>query len=226
MIKKRAITIALLTVLTTVSSVMGNYNTVKAAPLTGQTITQSVPQNADETVPSELIGLDKYITRNSNGTLTLDKSTALKNGYQNETVTWESTYLDSLNTLIKSGELVTDNNLNIENKATTNSNSNIITAAVADKGVTVTKHFWWGVNRYLSNFESIKVASTLNALAIGGTTASGVCIAIGTGPIGASAAVITIGYIALLANRIDGYNSGSGVCIHMTKAMVYTVRSQ
>ncbi|HEY5587338.1 MAG TPA: hypothetical protein VIK86_00120 [Candidatus Paceibacterota bacterium] len=51
-----------------------------------------------------------------------------------------------------------------------------------------------------------------------------ICFA--TGPSGVIAASITIGYIGILANRIDNANIGRGVCVHMTKSMVYTVVSQ
>ena len=150
MIKKKLIAVTLLTVLT-VSPMMSNYSTAKAATIEEETITQTAPQTTTkaatkdgqtitQTVPSELIGLDKYITRNSNGTLTLDVNTAIKRGYQNETVEELSKYLDNLNTLIKSGELVTDNNLNITNGVTTN-NKLLTVSATADCGVTRTNYF-------------------------------------------------------------------------------------
>lgn len=91
---------------------------------------------------------------------------------------------------------------------------------MSDAGVTTTTHFWWGFNRYLSNNTTRTVVNNLNAIAIVGTSAAGVCTALGAGPSGVVASVVTIGYIALLANRIDNANVGRGVCVHMTYSMV------
>jgi hypothetical protein len=211
---------------TNTDSTLNNNTSIQATTNAGNvTTSKDVTAVSTENVPSEVIGLNKYITRNSNGTLTLDVKTAIKSGYQSKTVKGLSKYLDSLNTPIKAGELVTDNNLNIKDKTTT-TNSNIVTAAVADRGVTVTHVFWWGFNRYISNLTVHKVVGNLNAIAIGGTTAGGVCTALGAGVPGVIADVVTVGYISLLANRIDTNNIGRGVCVHMTYAMVYTVVSQ
>ncbi|MBU3188926.1 hypothetical protein K9O30_07985 [Clostridium bowmanii] len=215
---------------TNTKSTLNNNNSIQATTSTivPPAVTQAVPQTTLETAPSELIGLDKYITRNSNGTLTLDVSKAIKSSYQSKTVNGLAAHLDVLNKLIKSGELVTDNNLNINitNKATTNSDLSAVTMA-ADVGVTVTHYFWWGYNRYLSNNTVHKVVGNLNGIGGVGGTYGAVCGIIGVvSPVSLVAEILTSGYILLLANRIDTNNVGRGVCIHMANEMVYTVVSQ
>lgn len=219
--KRKKIAVAIMAATLFSSNVFSVTSSVKAAEIGNANLVQKSIKN-DSTVPQEVRGLDKYITRNSDGTLKLDTNLAIKNGYNTKSVEAIEKHLSGINELVKSGELVTDNSLNINQAKSKVSNR----LAASYQGVTRTDYSWWGFDRYLNYSDAKSVVSDLNALAIAGTTGTGVVAALGAGPAGVVADVVTTGYVGLLANRIDKYNYGRGVVVHMSYTLVYTVDPQ
>ncbi|GJM68324.1 hypothetical protein HMSSN036_05400 [Paenibacillus macerans] len=62
-------------------------------------------------IPPEVVGLDHYIVRQSDGTLYLDADSAIKEGYKEEVVKGIKSHLKDINKGVLEGKYTTDKNL-------------------------------------------------------------------------------------------------------------------
>lgn len=176
----------------------------------------------------DVLALEPFVVRNQDGTLTLDADAAEASGKNSSAIEALSQHFAVINTQILSGEISTDENLNIIN------GEHLIRSHRCSRGVNSYTTYWWGYQRYACDCESDRIVSDLNTWAAGGTmtggAAAGVAIvfpvtAAVAGAIVAGAA-FDAGYWWLLATRIDANNEGYGTIINMTHVLVFDIEPQ
>ena len=176
----------------------------------------------------DVLALEPFVIRNQDGTLSLDAEAAQANGKNVSAIEALNQHFAVLNTQIQSGEIATDEDLNIIN------GEHLIRSHRCSSGVNSYTTYWWGYQRYACNCESNRIVSDLNTWAAGGTmtggAAAGVAIvfpvtAAVAGAIAAGAA-FDAGYWWLVATRIDANNEGNGTIINMTHVLVFDIEPQ
>lgn len=102
-------------------------------------------------IPEEVQGLDAYIHREENGTLHLDKSAALGEGYSEVVVNSIANHLDGINGLVMQGKAMTDEQLNIS----------IFIYGNGRAGVRKVVTYWWGqTDIYLTSDDARVIGDT------------------------------------------------------------------
>lgn len=176
----------------------------------------------------DVLALKQFVVRNSDGTLSLDVEAAQENGNNPTAIEALCQHFSVINPQILSGEISTDEDLNIIN------GEHLIRSHRCSRGVNSYTTHWWGYQRYACNCESNRIVSDLNTWAAGGTmtggAAAGVAIifpvtAAVAGLIAAGAA-FDAGYWWLVATRIDANNQGYGTIINMTHVLVFDIEPQ
>lgn len=189
------------------------------------TVCQSYEMSA---TMDDVFALEPFVIRNQDGTLALDVEAALANNRNQVAIEALNQHFSVINTQILSGEIFTDEDLNIIN------GEHLIKSHRCSSGVNSYTTFWWGYQRYACNCETNRIVSDLNTWAAGGTmtggAAAGVAIvfpvtATVAGAIAAGAA-FDAGYWWLLATRIDANNEGNGTIINMTHVLIFDIEPQ
>ena len=189
------------------------------------TVCQSYEMSA---TMDDVFALEPFVIRNQDGTLSLDVEAALANNKNQVAIEALNQHFSVINTQILSGEIFTDEDLNIIN------GEHLIKSHRCSSGVNSYTTFWWGYQRYACNCETNRIVSDLNTWAAGGTmtggAAAGVAIvfpvtATVAGAIAAGAA-FDAGYWWLLATRIDANNEGNGTIINMTHVLIFDIEPQ
>lgn len=176
----------------------------------------------------DVLALEPFVIRNQDGTLSLDGEAAQASGKNASAIEALNQHFSVLNTQIQSGEIATDEDLNIIN------GEHLIRSHRCSSGVNSYTTYWWGYQRYACNCESNRIVSDLNTWAAGGTMAGGAAAGVAivfpvtaavAGAIAAGAA-FDAGYWWLVATRIDANNEGNGTIINMTHVLVFDIEPQ
>ncbi len=117
-------------------------------------------QENDKKCSAIINEMEEYLTRNSDGTLSLEIPKDIK--YDKEVVKGLEKGLQNTNKLIKQGVLQSDDKLNIYYK---NSKSNEVIVSAASGGVTKVLFYWWGYKIYLKHSDVKDIAAGCNIAA-------------------------------------------------------------
>lgn len=107
-------------------------------------------------IPAEVVGLDRYIVRQDDGTLYLNAETVVKAGYNENAIKGIISHLKDINEGVLEGRYTTDKNLNIN---TVGTSSNSITAS---GGVTKMVNHWYGWELYLNANDTARLQNDLS----------------------------------------------------------------
>lgn len=211
--KKVIQTLALTLTLATATTVCVP-NIASAKSFNNSTVTISSTINTNQQTRMDL--MKKCVIRNSDGTLAINenKAESLKIS-QNDILSLQK-YFDYINSSIKTGKLVTDNNLNI----TVVRNSHLLGFSQD-----YVQYHWWGLTRYANNENTKQIVSDLRSYAHGATMVGGFGTIFGI-PQVVGGSAIAVGYWSLLAERIEAHNNGNGVIVNYTYVGVFSVDSQ
>ena len=186
-------------------------------------------QSYEQTVTmDDVLKLKPYVIRNEDGTLVLDIETARIAGGKTAAIEALEYHFDSINPQIRSGEIATDDQLNIIG------GEHLIKSHRCSSGTNSYTTYWWGYQRYDCNCETNRIISDLNTWAAGGTmvggTAAGIAIVFPVtaevAGIIAAGAAFDAGYWWLLATRMGANNNGNGTIINMTHVLVFDIVPQ
>lgn len=97
------------------------------------------------TVPEDMVGLDEYIVREEDGTLSMDEVSAENAGYPKEMVEGVSKHLDSMNELVLAGIAVTDSNFTAYAVTGRGRSTRASIPADGERGLV---SYWWGRTDY------------------------------------------------------------------------------
>lgn len=176
----------------------------------------------------DVLALEPFVIRNQDGTLSLDVEAAQTAGKNAQAIEALECHFDSINPQIISGEISTDNQLNIIG------GEHIIKSHRCSRGTNSYTTYWWGYQRYACDCETKRIVSDLNTWAAGGNMAGGAAAGIAivfpvTAPVAgaiAAGAAFDAGYWWLLATRIDANNNGRGTITNMTHVLVFDIEPQ
>lgn len=203
--------------------------TMSVSAMAAETMQDIDNQTYEVTASMEdVLALEPFVIRNQDGTLSLDVDAAEANGENETAIEALNQHFAVINEQILSGEISTDEDLNIIN------GEHLFKTHRCSRGTNSYTTYWWGYQRYACNCESDRIVSDLNTWAAGGTMTGGAAAGIAivfpvtaavAGVIAAGAA-FDAGYWWLLATRIDANNEGNGTIINMTHVLIFDIEPQ
>lgn len=176
---------------------------------------------------ADILALEKYISVNKKGFFEINKKQAKADGIDDFLLNGQENYLNHINSLIKTGELKANENLEIKSNIKRSNVSALSSGHWWSWGGglnTDVSYHWWGYSRYACDCETQRMSADFNTCA-----SVGAGIAVVAAYFGAIPAIppgLSSAYWWLLASRLDANNHGRGVYIEMTWVLVFDITPQ